>query len=260
MAEGQASGRGAVVLLNCSSTVRDDVMSLDPTAVLLREQVEYYRARATEYDQWWLRLGRYDRGPELNAAWFREAAMVRSALDEFHPRGRILELAAGTGIWTEQLIRSATQLTAVDASPEVLAINAARIHSPRVRYVEADIFGWEPSGGIFDTVFFGFWLSHVPEERFLSFWKLVHRCLAPGGRFFMVDSSYSQSSTAIDHVLPEPSAPVLERRLNDGRSFHIYKRFHTPAELTHRLQQLGWKVAVSKTPHYFIYGQGSRQS
>ena len=43
---------------------------------LLQEQVAYYRARAAEYDEWWYRTGRYDRGPEHRAAWQREIAVV----------------------------------------------------------------------------------------------------------------------------------------------------------------------------------------
>src|SRR5580693_304367 len=97
-------------------------------ATTLRQQLDYYRARAGEYDQWWLRQGRYDRGAALNAQWFADVALVSSALGAFRPAGRVLELACGTGIWTEQLLPFASQLTAVDGSPEMLAINAARLH------------------------------------------------------------------------------------------------------------------------------------
>src|SRR5687768_17469150 len=122
-------------------------------ATPLREQLEYYRARAAEYDQWWLRQGRYDRGPDTNAQWFAEAAMVSSALKEFRPAGRILELACGTGLWTEQLLPDASHVTVVDGSPEMLGITAHRLRSPLVTTIEADIFQWQPTGQ-FDVVFF----------------------------------------------------------------------------------------------------------
>jgi hypothetical protein len=38
----------------------------------------------------------------------------------------------------------------------------------RVRFVAADLFTWTPDRR-YDVVFFGFWLSHVPAERFASF-------------------------------------------------------------------------------------------
>lgn len=229
----------------------------DPTT--LHQQLDYYRARAGEYDQWWLRQGRYDRGATLNARWFTEAGIVSSALSAFRPAGRVLELACGTGIWSEQLLRFASHLTALDGSPEMLAINANRLNSNRVSYIEADLFQWQPVGQ-FDTLFFGFWLSHVPPDRFAEFWQMVRSCLAPGGRVFFVDSRHEPTSTAADHRLPEPDATTLRRRLNDGREFQIFKIFYDPPELTGRLRGMGWDFEVCQTDHYFLYGSGQIRS
>ena len=77
------------------------------------------------------------------------------ALEEFRPSGRILELACGTGIWSERLLQFASELVAVDASPEMLALNAARLRSPRVRYVQANLFEWQLAEQA-EVVFFGF--------------------------------------------------------------------------------------------------------
>jgi demethylmenaquinone methyltransferase/2-methoxy-6-polyprenyl-1,4-benzoquinol methylase len=230
-------------------------MTASERSTPLRQQLDYYRARATEYDQWWLRQGRYDRGSALNAQWFLDAAVVSSALSAFGPAGRVLELACGTGIWSEQLLPFASHLTALDGSREMIAVNAARLRSPLVRYVEADLFQWQPTEH-FDAVFFGFWLSHVPPERFAEFWQLVRSCLAPGGRVFFVDSCHEQTSTAVDHRLPEPEATLLRRRLNDGREFQIYKVFYDPADLTERLRELDWHFDIRQTDSYFLYGSG----
>src|SRR5215213_7026541 len=231
------------------------------TGAVLREQLDYYRERAAEYDQWWLRQGRYDRGPAQKAQWFAEASDVRAALVAFRPEGRILELACGTGIWTEQLLPFATELTAVDGSREMLAINAARLGSPVVRYIEADLFCWRPAAEErYDTIFFGFWLSHVPPERFAQFWNVVASWLAPRGRVFFADSRYQETSTAVDHILPERSATVLQRRLNDGREFRVYKIFYERHELTRHLTELGWSFEIEETTNYFMYGMGYRMS
>jgi demethylmenaquinone methyltransferase/2-methoxy-6-polyprenyl-1,4-benzoquinol methylase len=170
----------------------------------------------------------------------------------------VLELACGTGLWTEHLLRSADRITALDAVPETLAINEARLKSPRVHYVQAQIFEWSPRER-FDTVFFAFWLSHVPPARFVDFWVLVDKALKRDGRVFFVDSRREETSTAEDHHLGGPEATTAKRRLNDGREFEITKIFYDPEELTQRLEGLGWIFKIEQTPSYFLYGTGGRE-
>lgn len=245
--------------LYASRPSRDEEFSQETLAVLLQEQVAYYRARAGEYDQWFLRQGRYDRGAELNSRWFAEVDEVRAVLDAFVPKGRALELACGTGLWTQQIARYTEDVTAVDAAPEMLSINRAQTGDANVRYVQADILNWQPVGQ-YDMVFFGFWLSHVPAERFDSFWGLVQESLAPGGRVFFVDSLYEPTSTATDHHLMGIEAVTQTRRLNDGREFNIVKNFYEPEELARRLEDLGWQFDIRRTEHYFLYAHGKRCS
>ncbi len=228
----------------------------DPSG-LIRDQIEYYRARANEYDQWFFRQGRYDQGEALNRLWFQEVEQVREALHQFRPAGRVLELACGTGLWTEQIVAHADHITAVDSSAEVIALNAGRVDSPLVEYLQADIFEWQPERR-FDLVFFAFWLSHVPAERFEPFWRTVASALKPGGRVFFVDSAYSETSSARDHVLEGPQATTINRRLNDGREFRIVKIFYRPEDLRAQLAALGFRAQVRQTANYFLYGQAER--
>jgi len=220
---------------------------------LLNEQIAYYQARAGEYDEWFLRQGRYDRGAEANRQWFVEIAEVATALERFAPRGRVLELACGTGWWTERLVRHATHITAVDSSPEVLAINRARMDGSPIDYVQADLFTWRPTLR-YDVVFFSFWLSHVPPERFVEFWAMVRTALAPGGRVFFIDSLYSHMATAVDQALPATQVTTSRRRLNDGQEFHIVKVFYGPDDLVHQLSDLSWHAQVRSTASHFLYG------
>ena len=226
---------------------------------LIEEQKAYYRSRAGEYDEWFLRQGRYDHGPEFRAGWEAEVDQVRRELERFGPGGSVLELACGTGWWTEQLVRWAGRVTAVDASAEVLALNRRRVGDEKVRRIQADLFAWRPEER-YDVVFFSFWLSHVPPERFEAFWEMVAGALAPGGRVFFVDSLRTELSTAKDHALPDPDDVVSVRKLNDGQQFHIVKIFYDPAALAARLRALGWRIEVSATDRFFLYGHGGRGS
>ncbi len=226
---------------------------------LLDEQIAYYQARSHEYDEWFFRQGRYDRGEELNSRWFSEVKKVRRELDEFKPVGHVLEIACGTGLWTEQIVQHAEQITAIDAVSEVLAINQARVNSTKVQYLQANIFEWQPKEQ-YDTIFFGFWLSHVPPERFDPFWELVKNALKAKGRVFFVDSRYTPTSTAKDHKLEGAKASTVSRRLNDGREYRIVKVFYEVLELEEKLDEMGWQFKIEQTCNYFIYGRGQKVS
>lgn len=227
---------------------------------LLAEQVEYYRARAGEYDRWFLREGRYDRGPEATATWFAEVDQVRAALARLPiDAAEVVELAPGTGIWTEQLVGRVGHLTAVDASGEMLDECRRRLGpaAEAVDFVEGDLFDWHPHR-TWDAVVFCFWISHVPADRLDGFLADVAALLRPGGSVFFLDGVPETTSTATDHVLPEPGDEVMVRRLDDGRAYRIVKNFWPDAELEARCRAAGLDVTVRRTPTYFQHGIGTR--
>jgi demethylmenaquinone methyltransferase/2-methoxy-6-polyprenyl-1,4-benzoquinol methylase len=212
---------------------------------LLAEQIAYYQARAGEYDEWWLRRGRYALPPDLERRWFEDVAEAEGALREFAPTGRVLELACGTGLWTRHLVGYADHVTAVDASPEVIELNRTRLAGAPVEYVEADVFEWQPPTASYDVVVFTYWLSHVPDDRLDAFWSGVRTALRPGGRVFLVDSCpYPRESS--------PGGRAQRRELNDGRTFTISKRYWTAPELEQDLRPRGWDAAARVTANQMI--------
>ncbi len=219
---------------------------------ILKDQVAYYRARAGEYDEWYLRQGRYYRGDEHKRQWFAELDVLQSELERERPFGKCLELACGTGLWTACLARGAAGLTAIDAASETIEINRTKIGDAQVRYVIADLFEWRPTE-TYDFIFFGFWLSHVPAWQFNRFWEMVRAALKPDGRAFFVDSLATQESTARDHPELNDSG-VEERKLNDGRTFNVVKVFHDPDQLSRRLHDLGWNGSIQRSGQFFYYG------
>lgn len=221
-------------------------------ADIIEQQIAYYRARAGEYDDWFYRNGRYDHGPEINQQWFDEAALVMRALHQLELAAHTLELACGTGIWTRELLAISRQITAIDAAPEVIALNQQKLSSPRVHYLEQDLFQWQPET-TYDLVFFSFWLSHVPPEMLDTFLATVRRALRPGGRLFLIDSLQAQGSTAVDYPLRDDEQTFRTRTLKDGRMFTIVKVFYEPEELHAALQRHGFEPVVQTSGRFFIY-------
>ncbi|WP_202966162.1 SAM-dependent methyltransferase [Streptomonospora alba] len=141
--------------------------------------------------------------------------------------------------------RGAGRAGAVDAAAEVLAVARERTASADVsagvEFVQADVLAWRPRRR-YDTVFFAFWLSHVPPARLPDFWSTVAAALAPGGRAVFVDDG--PATAAAEEVLAEGAVPAALRRLGDGSRYRVVKVFHDAQALTEDLAALGWSVRV----------------
>jgi SAM-dependent methyltransferase len=244
------------------SNVVAEGLGLTTDESLIEEQIAYYRARAPEYDQRLKDLNRYIRlgggvaNPTDDPETDRETALALAELDRLLPVGNVLELACGTGWWTQRLAQAAEHVTAVDAAPEMLALNRERVGAQNVEYVLADVLSWAPDRR-YDLVFFGFWLSHVPAERFESFWDLVDRALAPGGHFFFVDEQSNKLGRVIETHLGKG---IVKRTTRDGRVFRAIKVYHRPASLQRTLRGLGWDAEVRSCGRYFYFGRGTRSA
>lgn len=221
------------------------------TQDLIAAQLEYYSARAGEYDEWFLRQGRYDKGPEGNAAWNRDVAAVREYVGSRPAVSSTVELACGTGLWTELLLERTEHLVALDGSAEMLAVCARRVSGRGVQFQQRDLFDWVPERQ-FDRAFAGFFLSHVPRSMLERMLLRTAEALIPGGEFVFVDSLQTENSMAADH--PPVEGGVAERTLSDGRTYHVVKEFYQPEELSVALASAGLLPDVRTTGEFFVYG------
>jgi SAM-dependent methyltransferase len=211
---------------------------------LIREQIDYYRRKAPEYD---------DAAAQGDDPLVGHGRAIHKALAAFRPTGRVLEIACGTGNQTRRLLEHASSLTAVDSSPEAIEVAREKLgNDPRAQFIQADIFSWEPDQ-LYDVVFFGWWLCHVPPERFDEFWDLVRRSLKPTGRVFFEDEFENAFN---DELVAHPSIPLVRRTTADGSTFRVVKIFWNPRELEEKLRTLGWDINIHTTGPFF-WGEGS---
>ena len=209
------------------------------TDEVLADQVDYYRRRAGEYD-----VTAYG---DVAVARARIARLVA----DMRPAGRVLELACGTGLWTEALAGWADTVTAIDAAPEMVEIARERVRPTNVSFEVADVFSWDPATR-FDVIFFSAWLSHVPMSRFEQFWQLLGGLLAEDGRVLFIDEHVDEREK---EAYVAGRAEIVERRLRDGSTFRVIKNFVEPEELELRLRRLGWDCAIHRDGSDWVRGE-----
>ena len=231
------------------------VVAASPRPSMDEEMLDYYAARAPEYDDWYLRRGRYSHGPISDMAWQMDLDLATTWLDRVPLSGEIVELAAGTGFWSPLLAQKG-ELSIYDVTPEPLEIARQRLvaHGLRAHIHVRD--AWEEPDRQVDGVFCGFWLSHVSRQRLGSFLGIVARWLKPGGTFAFLDE---RAGTAGVDPGVDPSAGTSVRRLDDGREFRITKVYYAPDELRSALLQAGFATAeIRQTERFFLMGSATR--
>ena len=203
---------------------------------ILASQRQFYDERAPDY-------ANPNAKPDRKHFGLIPGDVKREVVANLALTGDVLELACGTGLFTEEVAKTATTLHAVDASPAMLARSRERVPSEHVTFELVDLFDWSPDKR-YDHVFFAFWLSHVPPDRFDDFWSLVRTCLKPGGRASFIDED--DRGAVHDDLRIVDGVPVAKRTLADGRTFDIVKIFWDPQALTDKIRALGWSVDIRR--------------
>ena len=236
--------------LQCEFAVIDDSEEISS---ILEQTKEYYRQRAAQFADW--NRGESDGGSKPDSSVFEEAKILLDALQAENLKGAILEIASGTGIWTEALAKNASSVTALDSSPEMLERCRSRLGAdPRVRYVVADFYDWIPDQE-YDAASFSFWISHVPSSKLDKFVSKLSGCLKTGGRIFFVD----QQTQEMKHEdLVRSGGEVAWRTLDNWKRFRVFKHFYTPEEIRDSFLAHGITTKITYTPSHFFYVQGEK--
>jgi ubiquinone/menaquinone biosynthesis C-methylase UbiE len=181
---------------------------------------DYYAARAREYDQIYLKPERQSDLREIER-WVPEVLSGRS----------VLEVACGTGYWTQILAPRCDSVVAIDASPETLLIAQSRVSPDRTHFLLGDAYDLPVASARFNGAFAGFWWSHVPRARINEFLRGFHAALTPGAKVVLLDNRFVPgSSTPISEADGEGNTYQV-RSLSDGSSYRVLKNFPSRQEL-----------------------------
>jgi SAM-dependent methyltransferase len=203
---------------------------------------DYYAERAFEYDEVY-------RKPERQA----DLARLRQLLPPLVAARKVLEIAAGTGYWTQVLATTAAGITATDINAETIAIAAQRDYGPApVSLRTADAYQLDGVPGEFDLVFCGFWWSHIESADIPRFVAGVRARTGPGTVLVLVDNRYVPgSSTPISRT--GPGGDTYQRRqLADGREFEVVKNFPSRQQVAADLDSAATDFTWTELEYYWV--------
>ncbi|WP_245901239.1 class I SAM-dependent methyltransferase [Simplicispira suum] len=207
------------------------------------EMRAYYAARAEEYDAVYCKS---ERQFDLRA--------IKAWLPARFAGAQVLEIACGTGYWTQFIAPVARSVWALDAAPETLRVARARGLGAHVHWMAGDAYALPMARRVWDAAFAGFWFSHVPQARRVEFLAGLHASLAPGARVVLLDNRFvAGSSTPLCDT--DANGDTWQRRpLRDGSVHRILKNFPDAQELHAAVRQAGAaEGSLTQWPHYWAY-------
>jgi ubiquinone/menaquinone biosynthesis C-methylase UbiE len=201
----------------------------------------YYAQRAAEYERIYARPERQE-----------DLAKLRARIGGLFAGRRVLELACGTGYWTDVIAESAGQVTALDVNEEVLEIARSKTNAGKVAFLRGSAYEIPPQDRIHDALFAGFWWSHVPLEKLDGFLKEIPSKIKPGALIAFLDNRYVEGSSTPLSRKDEGGNTYQTRRLDDGSTHEVLKNFPAEGELIQRAARHGWGAHVDLLEHYWL--------
>ncbi|HEY8069276.1 MAG TPA: class I SAM-dependent methyltransferase [Burkholderiales bacterium] len=209
------------------------------------ELAAYYARRAAEYERIYAK-------PERQA----DLAVLRGRIGKLFAGRKVLELACGTGYWTDLLAVQAAQLTALDVNEEVLEIARAKEHvsknAAKVEFVRGSAYEIPDFSRRHGALFAGFWWSHVPLEKLDLFLDGVSAATAPGALIAFLDNRLVPGSSTAVSRRDAGGNTYQTRRLDDGSTHEVLKNFPAEGELIQRASRHGWGAHVDLLEHYWL--------
>jgi ubiquinone/menaquinone biosynthesis C-methylase UbiE len=205
------------------------------------EMSAYYAASAPYYDAVYAKPERRE-----------DIAFLTTHLIE-RLRGRtVLEIACGTGYWTQHIAAAAKHLVATDLNAEPLGFARLRPGTEAVAFQLVDAYALPTRLGSFDAAFAGLWFSHVPIQARRSFLDGLHTLLQPGARVLLVDNNAVQLR---DFPMTETDTcgnTFQQRVLQDGSVHRVLKNFPTEPELRALLEPVARIIRYQPLQNFWL--------
>lgn len=202
---------------------------------------DYYARRAEEYEQIYQKPERQE-----------ELTHLKGFLSRSFAGQNVLEIACGTGYWTQYIAKSASAVTACDYNREVLEIAKSKSYQNcKVDFIEADAYKLQDVPGDHNSGYHGFWWSHIPINRIPAFINAFHAKLLPGARVVMIDNNYVPGSSTVIGRKDKDGNTYQLRTLADGSTYEILKNFPDEKDLREYFAPHSNQIAITRLQYFW---------
>lgn len=224
----------------------------DEKKQLISDQlVKYYALSAPAYEQVYARPERQDDLEELHEK-------VLEVLDGH----KVLEIACGTGYWTETIADSAASVLATDINPEMLALARQRgLDVSKVQFSLADAFDLpvdiaaDAGNGVannFTACFAGFWWSHVKREDQERFLAHLRARLGKDVLLVLIDNTYVEGSSGTIARTDAEGNTYQIRTASDGQRYEVLKNFPSDSTLRKKIGSSVREIRILRLEYYWL--------
>ena len=174
---------------------------------------------------------------------------------------RVLELACGTGVWTEMIAQGAASVVATDVNEEMLAVASELGEGlDNVTWRQADVFdlpadlegGGGNASGKFTAVFMaGLW-SHLNRDEQDALLAQLKKRLGKDVLLVLVDDEYieGESGTIARTDAQGTTYQIFEDE--DGSRHELAKSSPTDSALRKRLGNFGKEIKLARWEFYWV--------
>ncbi len=185
--------------------------------------VDYYRARAPEYEQIY-----YGEVPKRR----QEIADHFKFVEKLAAGKTVLELTCGTGYWTQAAAKDAREVIATDIAPEMIKEAKSKKYDRPVKFINSDIYNLPFEKALFDLIIIGFWFSHEPKQNYNKFFEIIQKPLKPDGQIWLIDNNPLAEGPKSDYLFSDEFGNNFKsRRLDNGEEFSLLKNYFTENDL-----------------------------
>lgn len=203
--------------------------------------VKYYKDRAKEYERIYSKPERQE-----------ELLSSSNILQDLFKDKNVLEIACGTGYWTESIAKTAKSILATDINEEVLTIAKQKEYSPaNVLFERMDIFEHTLTK-TYETIFAGFIWSHIKKQDMGSFIKAALSMTINNGTLVVMDNNYVEGSSHPVTRTDEFGNTFQTRKLDDGTSHLVLKNFPTEKYFKEVMKEFASEIKFIDLKYFWI--------